>query len=246
MAYQHEGNGLHRFVDPTDDRVYLHSQFEPFDAHLVYACFDQPDLKTVFALSVDAPRSGWWSPTHGCSSVPPRARPGLALRHHPAASAPTSPRSWPAPTSRSTTATSAPTAPGSTWPGGPPLAGRAPRHRRAVRGHQAELRGLRGAVRDALPLRGPLRPAVRAGVLRRRDGEPRLRHLHRDLRLPLQGHRRDPRAPRGDDHPRDGAHVVRRPRHHALVGRPLAQRVLRHLHVGARPGRPATRWTGRG
>jgi aminopeptidase N len=55
MAYQHEGNGLHRFVDPTDERVYLHSQFEPFDAHLVYACFDQPDLKTVFELSVDAP-----------------------------------------------------------------------------------------------------------------------------------------------------------------------------------------------
>ncbi len=55
MAYQHEGNGLHRFVDPTDDRVYLHSQFEPFDAHLVYACFDQPDLKTTFALDVTAP-----------------------------------------------------------------------------------------------------------------------------------------------------------------------------------------------
>ncbi|TVR19643.1 MAG: aminopeptidase N [Nitriliruptor sp.] len=55
MAYQHEGKGLHRFVDPTDDRVYLHSQFEPFDAHLVYACFDQPDLKTTFALDVVAP-----------------------------------------------------------------------------------------------------------------------------------------------------------------------------------------------
>jgi aminopeptidase N len=58
MAYQHEGKGLHRFVDPVDDRVYLHSQFEPFDAHLVYACFDQPDLKTTFALTVDAP-AGW-------------------------------------------------------------------------------------------------------------------------------------------------------------------------------------------
>ncbi|MCC5948654.1 MAG: aminopeptidase N [Nitriliruptoraceae bacterium] len=55
MAYGHEGSGLHRFVDPADDRVYLHSQFEPFDAHLVYACFDQPDLKTRFTLTVDAP-----------------------------------------------------------------------------------------------------------------------------------------------------------------------------------------------
>jgi aminopeptidase N len=56
MAYQHEGKGLHRFVDPTDDRVYLHSQFEPFDAHLVYPCFDQPDLRATFELAVDAPR----------------------------------------------------------------------------------------------------------------------------------------------------------------------------------------------
>ena len=55
MRYQHEGNGLHRFVDPADERVYLHSQFQPFDAHLVYACFDQPDLRTTFALTVDAP-----------------------------------------------------------------------------------------------------------------------------------------------------------------------------------------------
>jgi aminopeptidase N len=55
MDYQHEGKGLHRFVDPSDDRVYLHSQFEPFDAHRVYACFDQPDLKTPFSLTVDAP-----------------------------------------------------------------------------------------------------------------------------------------------------------------------------------------------
>lgn len=53
--YRHEGKGLSRFVDPSDARVYLHSQFEPFDAHLVYACFDQPDLKAPFALTVDAP-----------------------------------------------------------------------------------------------------------------------------------------------------------------------------------------------
>jgi aminopeptidase N len=55
MRYQHEGNGLHYFVDPADQRVYLHSQCEPFDAHLIYPCFDQPDLKTVFALEVNAP-----------------------------------------------------------------------------------------------------------------------------------------------------------------------------------------------
>ena len=58
MRYQHEGRGLHFFRDPTDDKVYLHSQFEPFDAHLVYPCFDQPDLKATFDIAVDAP-AGW-------------------------------------------------------------------------------------------------------------------------------------------------------------------------------------------
>ena len=54
-AYQRTGVGLHRFVDPVDARVYLHTQFEPFDAHRVFACFDQPDVKGAFTLTVKAP-----------------------------------------------------------------------------------------------------------------------------------------------------------------------------------------------
>jgi len=54
-AYEHTSKGLHRFVDPADQRVYLHSQFEPFDAHRMFACFDQPDLKAPFKLTVTAP-----------------------------------------------------------------------------------------------------------------------------------------------------------------------------------------------
>ena len=57
-AYQNIGAGLSRFTDPVDGRVYLHSQFEPFDAHDVYPCFDQPDLKASFAFTVLAPE-GW-------------------------------------------------------------------------------------------------------------------------------------------------------------------------------------------
>jgi len=55
MRYMHEGRGMHFFRDPSDDRVYLHTQFEPFDAHLVYACFDQPDVKAPFTFRIVAP-----------------------------------------------------------------------------------------------------------------------------------------------------------------------------------------------
>jgi aminopeptidase N len=54
--YMRTGEGLHRFVDPVDGSVYLYTQFETFDAHRMYACFDQPDLKAVFAFTVRAPR----------------------------------------------------------------------------------------------------------------------------------------------------------------------------------------------
>ncbi|WP_344310061.1 aminopeptidase N, partial [Brevibacterium samyangense] len=55
MAYSRSGEGLHRFFDPADDRVYLYSQFEPTDARRMFANFDQPDLKAVFEFAVDAP-----------------------------------------------------------------------------------------------------------------------------------------------------------------------------------------------
>jgi aminopeptidase N len=54
-AYSRHGEGLHRFTDPADGGVYLYSDLETFDAHEVYACFDQPDLKAAFELAVRAP-----------------------------------------------------------------------------------------------------------------------------------------------------------------------------------------------
>ncbi|HEY7920457.1 MAG TPA: aminopeptidase N, partial [Streptosporangiaceae bacterium] len=54
-AYSRSGEGLHRFTDPTDGGTYLYSDLETFDAHRIYACFDQPDLKAAFQLSVIAP-----------------------------------------------------------------------------------------------------------------------------------------------------------------------------------------------
>src|SRR3984885_5258638 len=53
-AYSRSGEGLHRFTDPADKGVYLYSDLETFDAHQIYACFDQPDLKATFELTVTA------------------------------------------------------------------------------------------------------------------------------------------------------------------------------------------------
>ncbi len=55
-AYMNTGEGLHRFVDPVDDETYLYTQFESADARRMYACFEQPDLKATFQLSVIAPK----------------------------------------------------------------------------------------------------------------------------------------------------------------------------------------------
>ncbi|MCV2396241.1 aminopeptidase N [Actinotalea sp. M2MS4P-6] len=54
-AYMNTGEGLHRFVDPVDDEVYLYSQFEVADSRRVFAVFEQPDLKSTFAFTVTAP-----------------------------------------------------------------------------------------------------------------------------------------------------------------------------------------------
>jgi aminopeptidase N len=57
-AYSRSGEGLHRFTDPADGGTYLYSDLETFDAHRIYACFDQPDLKAAFEFTVLAPE-GW-------------------------------------------------------------------------------------------------------------------------------------------------------------------------------------------
>src|SRR5690606_39837960 len=54
--YMNTGEGLHRFVDPVDGGVYLYSQFETADAKRMFACFDQPDLKASYRLTVTAPK----------------------------------------------------------------------------------------------------------------------------------------------------------------------------------------------
>jgi aminopeptidase N len=67
--YSRTGEGLHRFTDPVDGETYLYTHFEPADAHRMYACFDQPDLKASFELTVTTP-PGWQAISN---SAPDRA-----------------------------------------------------------------------------------------------------------------------------------------------------------------------------
>ena len=59
IAYSHpyskDGNGLYKFKDPVDAKTYLYTHFEPHNAHRVFPCFDQPDLKATYELKVTAP-----------------------------------------------------------------------------------------------------------------------------------------------------------------------------------------------
>ncbi|WP_088975661.1 aminopeptidase N [Micromonospora coxensis] len=55
FAYSNSGQGLHRTVDPVDGETYLYSQFETADAQKVFACFDQPDLKSVYTWHATVP-----------------------------------------------------------------------------------------------------------------------------------------------------------------------------------------------
>ncbi|OEJ58473.1 aminopeptidase N [Streptomyces agglomeratus] len=58
MRYSRTGEGMHRFTDPTDGETYVYTQLFLEDVQRVFAAFDQPDLKAVFALTVTAPE-GW-------------------------------------------------------------------------------------------------------------------------------------------------------------------------------------------
>jgi len=53
-VYNNDGSGCVSFTD-VDTKQYIYTQFEPYYANRVFACFDQPDLKAILRLSVISP-----------------------------------------------------------------------------------------------------------------------------------------------------------------------------------------------
>jgi len=78
-TYSHTGEGLHRFVDPADDRVYLYTQFEVPDARRVYTTFEQPDLKAPYTFTVTTP-AGWVASSNAATPDPEEADGRLVWR----------------------------------------------------------------------------------------------------------------------------------------------------------------------
>ena len=213
MPYSHDGQGLHRSVDPADGEHYVYGHLFLDAAPRVFACFDQPDLKAPVR------RAPSRAPATGSSSA--TARPPGRRRAR-GSSATTQPLA-----TYFVTVCAGPYASVRDEHDGIPLGIHARASLRTPSSGDADqmlevtrqsLRLLPRAVRHPLPVRG-VPPGVRAGVQRRRDGEPRLRDASATSTSSAGRRPRDEVLTRVQHHrPRDGAHVVRRPRDHDSGG----------------------------
>ncbi|MFD0517756.1 aminopeptidase N [Paractinoplanes durhamensis] len=82
FAYSASGQGLQRSLDPVDKEIYLYSQFETADAQRVYACFDQPDLKSVYTWHATVPKH-WKVISNMPAEAADEAGPGAKTVHFP-------------------------------------------------------------------------------------------------------------------------------------------------------------------
>lgn len=77
MRYSRTGEGMHRFTDPADGETYVYTQLFMEDVQRVFAAFDQPDLKSVFDITVTAP-DNWTVLGNGTAHQTTRGRWSIA------------------------------------------------------------------------------------------------------------------------------------------------------------------------
>ena len=54
--YRKNGTGFHSFIDPEDGSQYTYTQFEAFNCHRAFPCFDQPDMRAVLGVKTLSPK----------------------------------------------------------------------------------------------------------------------------------------------------------------------------------------------
>ena len=228
--YDTQATGLYKVV--VGGESYLFTQFEADDARQAFPCWDEPAFKIPYQLTVVVPEGHT-----AVSNTPPasdtvQGRPADGrLRPHAAAAV--------LPGGPGHGAAGVRAHPGDVRAGpGGDGEGRVRAGRRGGADHSAPARGPGALLRPPLPLR-EARPHRGAGVLAGGHGERRGHHLPRQHPAPRcpRRQRRPAAHAGGGQRPRAGPHVVRRPGHHGVVGRPVAERVLRLLDGGQGGGR---------
>lgn len=63
-SYSRTGQGLHRFIDPSDGHTYLYSHCEPSDARRIHPVLEQPDIKYCIQTTLVVPE-GWHALANG-------------------------------------------------------------------------------------------------------------------------------------------------------------------------------------
>ncbi len=223
------------------ERTIATTQFEATDARRAFPCWDEPDFKATFAVTLIVDEA-----LTAISNGAPTSEQPLGNGKKQVIFAETIPMS--------TYLVAFVVGPFElTDPhdvGGVPLRiastpGKQRLTRFAIDAGAAALTLPRQVLRDPLPER-QARPRRHPGLRVRRHGEPGLRHLPGDGPARRRPERVAPRAATGrrGHRPRDGAHVVRRSGDHEVVERDLAERGLRHLH-GAPGGRRLQAGVGR-
>ena len=241
-AYSRTGEGLHRFVDPVDGEVYLYTQFELADSRRVFANFEQPDLKAHLPLRGDRARATGRSWRNSADARAESAGDGTAAWRF----APTPPIS---------------TYITASWPARTTYVTRRRADRDGRRDPARRLSAARGWPSTSTPTTSstvtkqgfdffdehfdypyPFEKYDQVFVPEYNRARWRTRAVTFREEYIFRAKVTEARTSAARDDPaRAGPHVVRRPRHHGVVGRPVAQRVLRRVGLArsARPRRPA-------